>query len=105
MGNTETAATIRAALAAHVKQDVASIRSDLSLREDLGLDSMGVIELLYKLEETFDVQIPDQDLGRLQTVGDVLTYVQRMVPSPVSRPQAKPRRSARPPSSRKHPRR
>lgn len=105
MGDTDTAATIRAALAAHVKQDIESIRSDLTLREDLGLDSMSVIELLYKLEESFDVQIPDQDLGQLRTVGDVMDYVQRIVPSPVSRKQANPSRSRRPSSSRKNPRR
>ena len=52
------------------------------MRDDLGLDSMAVIELLYKIEETFDLQIPDQDLVRLSTVGAVAKYVdQRLAPA------------------------
>jgi len=41
-----------------------------------------VIELLYKIEETFDLQIPDQDLVSLSTVGAVAKYVdQRLAPA------------------------
>ncbi len=42
---------------------------------------MAVIELLYKIEEVFDIQIPDQDLVGLSTVGAVAQYVdQRLAP-------------------------
>lgn len=99
----EIANTIRAALAEHVKRDMASIQPDHDLRGDLGLDSVGVIELLYKLEEAFDLQIPDQDLGRLRTVGDVLMYVQQTVHTAPPPEQVNPRRSAPSPSSRKKP--
>jgi len=72
---------IVAALADYLKRDPKTIQPDLHLRDDLGLDSMAVIELLYKIEETFDLQIPDQDLVRLSTVGAVATYVdQRLAP-------------------------
>ncbi len=64
------------ALADYLKRDAASIKETHHLREDLGLDSMAVIELLYKIEETFDLQIPDQDLTGLTTVGAVAGYVQ-----------------------------
>ena len=48
----------------------------------MGLDSMAVIELLYKIEETFNLQIPDQDLPGLTTVGAVADYVQcRLAPA------------------------
>ena len=66
---------IVAALADYLKRDPKTIRPDLHLRDDLGLDSMAVIELLYKIEETFDLQIPDQDLVSLSTVGAVAKYV------------------------------
>jgi len=73
---------IVAALADYLKRDPKTIRPDLHLRDDLGLDSMAVIELLYKLEETFDLQIPDQDLVSLSTVGAVAKYVdQRLAPA------------------------
>jgi acyl carrier protein len=70
------------ALAEYLKRDAASINQSHHLREDLGLDSMAVIELLYKIEETFDLQIPDQDLPGLTTVGAVADYVQsRLAPA------------------------
>lgn len=67
------------ALAEHLKCDQHSIKQTDRLRDDLGLDSMATIELLYKIEEAFDLQIPDQDLTDLRTVGDVARYVQHKV--------------------------
>jgi len=68
---------IRTALGEYLKRDPAAIRVTHHRREDLGLDSMAVIELLYRIEETFDLQIPDQDLVGLTTVGHVVTYVEK----------------------------
>lgn len=68
---------IRTALGDYLKRDPAAIRTDQSLRDDLGLDSMAVIELLYRIEEAFDFQIPDQDLVGLTTVGHVVGYVEK----------------------------
>ena len=73
--------TIIQALGDYLKRDANSIKSSYHLRDDLGLDSMAVIELLYKIEETFNLQIPDQDLAGLTTVGTVARYVeQRLAP-------------------------
>lgn len=70
------------ALAEYLKRDATTINATHHLRDDLGLDSMAVIELLYKIEETFDLQIPDQDLVGLATVGSVASYVQgRLAPA------------------------
>jgi acyl carrier protein len=65
------------ALASYLKRDPASITDDHHLRDDLGLDSVAVIELLFEIEERFKLQIPDQDLPGLSTVGSVAAYVQR----------------------------
>ena len=76
------ATRIHTALADYLKRDPATITPNHSLRDDLGLDSMATIELLFRIEEAFDLQIPDEDLHRLLTVGDVITYVQgRLNPS------------------------
>lgn len=73
------------ALADYVKRDAASIQSSDHLRDDLGLDSMAVIEMLYRIEEVFNLQIPDQDLVGLTTVGQVTAYVEgRVAPSKVA---------------------
>ncbi|MCS6288656.1 MAG: acyl carrier protein [Nitrospira sp.] len=67
------------ALADYLKRDAASIQTTHHLRDDLGLDSMAVIEMLYRIEEVFNIQIPDQDLVGLTTVGQVIAYVQGRV--------------------------
>jgi acyl carrier protein len=91
MSDRDVTEKIVAALADYLKRDPASIQLDHHLRDDLGLDSMAVIELLYKIEEVFDLQIPDQDLIALSTVGTVAQYVeQRLVPvKRPARPSAK----------------
>lgn len=68
---------IRTALGEYLKRDPATIRTTDHLRDDLGLDSMAVIELLYRIEEAFDLQIPDQDLVGLTNVGHVVNYVEK----------------------------
>jgi acyl carrier protein len=65
------------ALATYLKRDPASITESHHLRDDLGLDSVAIIELLFEIEERFKLQIPDQDLPGLSTVGTVAAYVQR----------------------------
>ena len=70
------------ALADYLKRDAASIQTTHHLRDDLGLDSMAVIEMLYRTEEVFNLQIPDQDLVGLTTVGQVIAYVQGRVAPP-----------------------
>lgn len=82
---TEVSDKIIQALADYVKRDAASIQSSDHLRDDLGLDSMAVIEMLYRIEEVFNLQIPDQDLVGLTTVGQVTAYVEgRVAPSKVA---------------------
>ena len=76
---TEVSEKITQALADYLKRDAASIQPTHHLREDLGLDSMAVIEMLYRIEEVFNLQIPDQDLAGLTTVGQVIAYVQGRV--------------------------
>jgi len=96
------AVRIRTALGEYLKRDPASIEPHHALREDLGLDSMATIELLFKIEEVFDLQIPDQDLQKLAKVSDVITYVEGKVGrpgTPASKLPAKP--PARRPASKK----
>jgi acyl carrier protein len=88
---------IRTALAEYLKRDPAMILITQHLRDDLGLDSMAVIELLYRIEETFDLQIPDQDLVGLTTVGHVVSYVEKRLGKTASPPPAM--KPAKPPNS------
>lgn len=85
---------IRTALAQHLKRDVSKIRPQDRLREDLGLDSLAMIELLFKIEEHFDLEIPNEDLSRVTTVGDVTAYVEEKLAAsgkPAAAPAPAPR--------------
>ena len=75
------------ALASYLKRDPASITESHHLRDDLGLDSVAIIELLFEIEERFKLQIPDQDLPGLSTVGTVAAYVQRRLAEPKTEPK------------------
>ncbi len=81
-------AKIIQALASYLKRDPASITEEHHLRDDLGLDSVAIIELLFEIEERFKLQIPDQDLPGLSTVGTVAGYVQRRLAE--SKAESKP---------------
>ncbi len=43
--------------------------------EDLGADSLDTVELVMAFEEEFDVEVPDEEAEKLQSVGDVITYI------------------------------
>jgi acyl carrier protein len=75
--DTDLALRVRSALAEYLKRDVTTIKPADALRNDLGLDSLTTIELLYRIEEEFDVEVPDTDLPGLVTVADVTAYLQR----------------------------
>lgn len=73
---TEIAERLRAIMAKELKKDVNSITATHTLREDLGLNSLDAIELMFKIEEEFDLSIPDEDMQKLARVGDVITYLE-----------------------------
>ena len=54
-----------------------SVTLDASFEEDLGADSLDTFELIMGLEEAFDIEIPEEDLVDMKTVGDVVNYLQR----------------------------
>ncbi|MDT7041271.1 acyl carrier protein [Candidatus Nitronereus thalassa] len=70
---------IREVLATSLRRDPSSIKPEHSLRDDLGLDSLMTFELLYDLEKAFDMEIPNDDLPGLQTLDDVVKYVEGRV--------------------------
>lgn len=47
--------------------------------EDLGADSLDVVELVMRFEEEFEIEIPDEDAEKIATVGDVVSYIEGKV--------------------------
>ncbi|MBW2501244.1 MAG: acyl carrier protein [Deltaproteobacteria bacterium] len=52
-----------------------------SFIDDLGADSLDIVELVMTLEETFDIEIPDDDAEKMQTIGDAIDYLKERVES------------------------
>ena len=52
-----------------------AVVQDASFIDDLGADSLDIVELIMALEEEFDMEIPDGDAEKIVTVGDVVEYI------------------------------
>lgn len=59
---------------AEVLGDVSDMKNDIALTEQ-GIDSLDVVNIYLLLEEKFDVKIPDEDLGKVQTIDDIIEYI------------------------------
>ncbi len=57
----------------------ASVTEEASFIDDLGADSLDIVELVMALEEEFDTEIPDEDAEKVVTVGDVVDYIKEHV--------------------------
>lgn len=49
---------------------------DTNIADDLGADSLDVVELLMAIEDEFEVEIPDDKIETMKTIGDVVNYIQ-----------------------------
>lgn len=67
---------IREMIAENLNIDMNTITEEASFKEDLGVDSLDLFELVMALEEEFGVEIPTEDLEELTTVGAVVKYVE-----------------------------
>ena len=56
-------------------EDTDSITTETTFIDDLGADSLDIVELIMALEEEFDIEIPDSDAEKVVTVGDVVEYI------------------------------
>ncbi len=58
--------------------DEADIKPESSFIDDLGADSLGIVELVLAFEEAFEIDIPDEDTEQIRTVEDAVTYITRV---------------------------
>lgn len=55
--------------------DESAVTIDASFVEDLGADSLDIVELIMGLETEFDIEIPDEEAEKISTVGDAVNYL------------------------------
>ena len=66
---------VKEIVAEQLSVDIAELEPSKSFINDLGADSLDIVELVMAMEEEFDVEIPDEDAEKIQTLGDAIKYV------------------------------
>ncbi|NLO34930.1 MAG: acyl carrier protein [Clostridiaceae bacterium] len=79
-GNT-IAQIVSRALAAVTGQSEDQFSEHTDLIQDLNMDSLALYELVIELEEHYHVQITDEDIDRIKTLGDIISYIERKIGS------------------------
>ena len=68
--------TLKNIIEAQLDIDPSSINENTAITEDLGADSLDMVELMMTIEEEFDITIKDSDAHLFKTVGDVVNYIE-----------------------------
>lgn len=66
---------VRELIADRLKLDIEQIQPSSKFIEDLGADSLDIVEMIMQMEEEFGITIPDEDAEKIKTVGDAITYL------------------------------
>ncbi len=66
---------IRTLVADQLGVDIEEVTPDASILDDLGADSLDVVELVMSLEDVFDIEVSDEEFEGIRTIGDIQQYV------------------------------
>ena len=66
---------VREIVAEQLERDVNEVTNAASFIDDLGADSLDIVELVMKMEEEFGIEIPDEEAEKIKTVNDVIQYI------------------------------
>ncbi len=75
MGENEMRAKVMDIIANQLGVEKEIITAEANVVDDLGADSLDVVELIMALEEAFDLEIPDEDAEKIRTVQDIYSYL------------------------------
>lgn len=66
---------IRGLVAEQLGVDLAEVTAQARILDDLGADSLDVVELMMSLEDAFDIEVPDEEVEGMRTIADIAQYV------------------------------
>jgi acyl carrier protein len=66
---------VKEIIAEQLNVELGQLEPAKSFINDLGADSLDIVELVMAMEEEFDIEIPDEDAEKIQTVGDAIRYI------------------------------
>jgi len=66
---------VKKIIAEKLNVDISDVVPQASLIDDLGADSLAIVELIMTMEEEFDIEVPDEDAEKLTTVKDAIAYI------------------------------
>lgn len=76
----EIADKVKEIISQQLDVNVAQIKPESQFIEDLGADSLAIVELVLAFEEQFDLNIPDEHTEKIRTVGDAIKYIEEHAP-------------------------
>lgn len=76
----DTQAKVKEIIMDKLGVEESQITPEASFINDLGADSLDIVELVMAFEQAFNIQIPDEDSEKIQTVGDVYKYLEEKLP-------------------------
>jgi acyl carrier protein len=71
----DIAQKVKEIVAQQLDVDIAEVKDEAQFIEDLGADSLAIVELVLAFEEQFEIDIPDEDTEKIGTVGDAVKYI------------------------------
>ena len=66
---------VKEIVAEQLNVEMSELEMNKSFLNDLGADSLDIVELVMAMEEEFNVEIPEEDAEKIQTVGDAIKYI------------------------------
>ena len=67
---------VRDILCEQLDVDEEKVTMEANITDDLGADSLDIVDLVMSLEEEFDVEVPDEEVENIKTVGDIVKYIE-----------------------------
>lgn len=68
---------VREIIAEQLVKDVSEVTPNKTFIDDLGADSLDIVEMVMEMEEEFEIEIPDEDAEKIKTVQDAIAYIEK----------------------------